>query len=103
MDMLYFGDSVPYTYQGPYKQGFGYNHGDFSNSCAYQSVGMGLSDMTPCRYSSIPSAMSSAYGMYAFQQANCANLFARKAGRVKGNLLLALMFVLGMFSRGQDE
>jgi hypothetical protein len=83
MDMLYFGDSVPYSYQTPYKQGFGYNHGEFNNSCAYQSVGMGLSDMAACRYSSIP-AMSSAYGMYAFQQANCANLFARKAGRIKG-------------------
>lgn len=92
MDMLYFGDSVPYTYQGPYKQGFGYNHGEFNSSCAYQSVGMGLSDMTACRYSSIPSAMSSAYGMYAFQQANCANLFARKAGRVKGNSILQVIW-----------
>ena len=83
MDMLYFGDTVPYPYQGPYKQGFGYNRTEFNNSCVYQSVGMGLSNMAACRYSSIPS-MTTAYGMYALQQSNCASLFARKAGSIKG-------------------
>ena len=86
MDMLYFGDSMSYPYQGPYKQGLPGYGGEFGSSCAYQGVpGVpGLGDMAACRYSSLP-AMSS-YGMYAFQQANCANIFARKAGRIKGNV-----------------
>ena len=87
MDMLYFGDSVPYpSYPNHYKQGFNYNPGEFNSSCAYQSVGVGMGDMGACRFNSV-SSMSPAYaGMYAFQQASCAGLFARKAGRIKGNI-----------------
>ena len=91
MDMLYFGDSVPYpSYPNHYKQSFNYNPGEFNSSCAYQSVGVGMGDMGACRFNSV-SGMSPAYGMYAFQQASCAGLFARKAGRIKGNVIFILL------------
>lgn len=76
MDMLYFSDTVPYSYQNPYKQGPYYNC-DFNNSCTYPSVGA-LSNA--CRYNSV----TPSYGQYALQQANYASLFQRKPGRIKG-------------------
>lgn len=75
MDMLYFGDSVPYTYQPGYKQG---NYCDFPSACAYP--GMGSIPNTACRFSSV----SSSYGTYPLPPGACSGFFARKPARIKG-------------------
>ncbi|XP_078317437.1 uncharacterized protein LOC111118493 isoform X4 [Crassostrea virginica] len=76
MDMLYFGDSVPYTYQPGYKQG---NYCDFPSACAYP--GMGSIPNTACRFSSV----SSSYGTYPLPPGACSGFFARKPARIKGH------------------
>ncbi|XP_056019511.1 paired box protein Pax-5-like isoform X13 [Ostrea edulis] len=76
MDMLYFGDSVPYSYQTGYKQG---NYCDFPSTCAYP--GMGSIPNTACRFSSVPSS----YGSYPLPPGACGGFFARKPTRIKGH------------------
>ncbi|XP_061181784.1 paired box protein Pax-8-like isoform X2 [Saccostrea echinata] len=76
MDMLYFGDSVPYSYQTGYKQG---NYCDFPSACAYP--GMGSIPNTACRFSSVPSS----YGTYPLTPGACGGFFTRKPTRIKGH------------------
>lgn len=85
MDMLYFGDSVPYSYQPGYKQG---NYCDFPSACAYP--GMSSIPNTACRFSSVPSS----YGTYPLPPGACSGFFARKPARIKGSKQVLLFFFL---------
>lgn len=85
MDMLYFGDSVPYSYQPGYKQG---NYCDFPSACAYP--GMSSIPNTACRFSSVPSS----YGTYPLPPGACSGFFARKPARIKGSKQVLLIFFL---------
>lgn len=83
MDMLYFGDSVPYSYQPGYKQG---NYCDFPSACAYP--GMSSIPNTACRFSSVPSS----YGTYPLPPGACSGFFARKPARIKGIIQFLVIF-----------
>lgn len=83
MDMLYFGDSVPYSYQPGYKQG---NYCDFPSACAYP--GMSSIPNTACRFSSVPSS----YGTYPLPPGACSGFFARKPARIKGSKQFLVCF-----------
>lgn len=85
MDMLYFGDSVPYSYQPGYKQG---NYCDFPSACAYP--GMSSIPNTACRFSSVPSS----YGTYPLPPGACSGFFARKPARIKGSKQVLLKKIL---------
>lgn len=85
MDMLYFGDSVPYSYQPGYKQG---NYCDFPSACAYP--GMSSIPNTACRFSSVPSS----YGTYPLPPGACSGFFARKPARIKGSKQVLFIFFL---------
>ncbi|KAK3089026.1 hypothetical protein FSP39_000219 [Pinctada imbricata] len=75
MDMLYFGDTVPYAYPQGYKQG---GYCDFNSTCTYP--GVAAVPNTACRFSSVPSS----YGSYALPPGACNGFFARKPTRIKG-------------------
>ena len=52
MDMLYFGDTVPYSYPQAYKQG---PYCDFNSACVYPPVGPVPN--AACRFSSVPASL----------------------------------------------
>lgn len=90
MDMLYFGDTVSYAYQPSYKQT---SYRDFTNTCAYQTVGPVAN--SACRFSSV----SPPYGAYTFQPGTgCNGFFSRKPTRIKGILHLYFAFELKNFN-----
>ncbi|XP_033750661.1 paired box protein Pax-5-like isoform X9 [Pecten maximus] len=74
MDMLYFGDTVPYAYPPSYKQG---SYCDFNSACAYQNV----TNSGACRFSSVPPS----YGPYSLPPGGCNGFFSRKPTRIKGH------------------
>ena len=75
MDMLYFGDTVPYSYPQAYKQG---PYCDFNSACVYPPVGPVPN--AACRFSSVPAS----YGSYALTPGACNGFFGRKPTRIKG-------------------